>query len=101
MEETLKKKWDSVRQGVLLAAPLPLVVFGIMLVVLLRHLPEGGLRVYLLSEGTLARLLCMATLADAVAFFVAVYTNRLRLGRGILGVTIGYAVVVMVLSLVM
>ena len=96
MEETLKKKWDSVRLGVILAVPLPLVVFGIMLLVLLRHLPEGGLGVYLLSE-----LLCMATLADAVAFFVAVYTNRLRAGRGILGVTIGYAVVVMVLSLVM
>ena len=101
MEETLKKKWDSVRLGVILAVPLPLVVFGIMLLVLLRHLPEGGLGVYLLSEGTLARLLCMAMLADAVAFFVAVYTNRLRAGRGILGVTIGYAVVVMVLSLVM
>ena len=54
MEETLKKRWDSVRLGVLLAVPLPLVVFGIMLLVLLRHLPGGGLGVYLLSEGTLA-----------------------------------------------
>ena len=90
---------NRVSLGATLGAIIPLVAFAVILASLYTQMPEESFWHFLRVKGTLARLLCMATLFDAVLFFVAVYSNRLLTARGTLGATIVYAIITVVLAL--
>ncbi len=93
-------RFNSLGLGIKVGIVLPLLVLGIMVLGLYLGAPEGLFRMQIFAEGTPPRLLSLATLADAVLFFVAVRTNRLYTARGLLGCTIVYALIVFILSFV-
>ncbi|PID89888.1 MAG: hypothetical protein CSA97_05850 [Bacteroidetes bacterium] len=92
-------KNDRVSTGVKLGAVLPLLLFALLLGVFYLRLPEGTHWMRLLSGESLPRILSLAVLANAVAFFVFVRRDKLLVARGILGMTIAYAAVVFILNL--
>lgn len=92
------QRYNSVRLGVQVGMVLPLLILGIILLVLYIGAPEGLFRLQLFAEGTPSRLLSLATLANAVLFFIAIRTNRLYTARGLLGATIVYAIFVFILN---
>lgn len=93
-------RYDNVRLGGWLGFLLPAVVFGGSAGYIAWLKGAEYLWHYLSTPSTAARMLCLATLSNAVTFFIALYGNRLRTARGVLALTIIWALVVFVLALV-
>lgn len=92
-------RWNSAKIGAWVGFFLPLIALTIILGILAYQKGVPQLQQYIRWPGTAARILCLATLMNALAFFLATRTNRLNTARGILGVTIVYALVVFILAL--
>lgn len=99
MERLPLDKFDSFRLGAWVGFLLPVAALAVILCVMAQQKGMTQLEYYLLSPGVASRVLCLATLSNAVVFFIATRTNRLRSARGILALTIVYAIVVFILAL--
>ena len=91
------KKYDSLRVGFLVGLFLPMVVFGMIL--LLYYVQKGpeSFVAYLRFPNVLPRLISLSTLANGVLFYFALRSERYYLGRGLLGMTILYALLIFIL----
>lgn len=101
MELVSSSHFSTTKQGLLVGLLLPLVVGALIVFAFYTASQSNSLGAFLLTHGTLARMLCLATLADAVVFFIATHKNRLPFARGLLAATFIYAFIVAVLSLTM
>ena len=101
MDMVASTRFSTVRQGLVVGLILPLVVGALLVFSFYTASRSHSLEAFLVSHGTLARMLCLATLSDAVVFFIATHKNRLPFARGLLAATFVYAFLVAVLSLTM
>lgn len=91
------KKYDSLRLGFMVGLILPMVVFSVILLVYFLSQGAESFVAYLRFPNVLPRLISLSTLANGVLFYFALRSERYMLGRGLLGMTILYALVVFVL----
>lgn len=91
------KKYDTLKLGFIVGLLLPMVVFGVILLVYYLSQGAESFAAYLRYPNVLPRLISLSTLANGVLFYFALRTERYLLGRGLLGMTILYALVVFIL----
>lgn len=94
------RKYDSLKVGFLVGFLLPLVVFGVILLVYYVSKGAESFWAYLRFRNVLPRLISLSTLANGLLFYFALRSERYLLSRGLLGMTILYALLVFILILV-
>ncbi|MBB1540379.1 MAG: hypothetical protein HG459_003405 [Bacteroidia bacterium] len=93
------RKYDTLKQGFAVGLVLPLVVLGVILLAYYVSKGATSFAAYLRFPNVLPRLLSLSTLANGLLFYFALRTERYQLGKGLLGMTIFYALIIFILIL--